>query len=75
MIHLSTSSGRETLVRVTGGMKVKADRDEGWPHTVTSARCKELGITALQYIKYIYILHTHLKYTFIYMASMIDTLI
>jgi len=46
-------SGRETLVRVTGGMKVKADRDESSPYAAMLAaqdvatRCKELGITAL----------------------------
>ena len=46
-------SGRETLCRVTGGMKVKADRDESSPYAAmlaaqdVAARCKELGITAL----------------------------
>ena len=46
-------SGRETLVRVTGGMKVKADRDEASPYAAMLAaqdvavRAKELGITAL----------------------------
>lgn len=44
---------RETLVRVTGGMKVKADRDESSPYAAMLAaqdvaeRCKQLGITAL----------------------------
>ena len=44
---------RETLVRVTGGMKVKADRDEASPYAAMLAaqdvaeRCKVLGITAL----------------------------
>ncbi len=43
----------ETLVRITGGMKVKADRDESSPYAAMLAaqdvaeRCKELGITAL----------------------------
>jgi small subunit ribosomal protein S14e len=47
------SSGRETIARVTGGMKVKADRDESSPYAAMLAaqdvaiRCKELGITAL----------------------------
>ncbi|KAG4177617.1 hypothetical protein ERO13_A11G319000v2 [Gossypium hirsutum] len=27
-IHVTDLSGRETMVRITGGMKVKADRDE-----------------------------------------------
>ena len=40
-------------MRVTGGMKVKADRDESSPYAAmlaaqdVAARCKELGITAL----------------------------
>ncbi|EPY41164.1 small subunit ribosomal protein S14e [Angomonas deanei] len=46
-------SGRETFVKVTGGMKVKADRDESSPYAAmlaaqdVVARCKECGITAL----------------------------
>ncbi|KAG9331688.1 hypothetical protein JZ751_018431 [Albula glossodonta] len=42
-----------TICRVTGGMKVKADRDESSPYAAMLAaqdvaqRCKELGITAL----------------------------
>jgi small subunit ribosomal protein S14e len=41
------------MVRVTGGMKVKADRDESSPYAAMLAaqdvavKCKELGITAL----------------------------
>jgi len=52
-IHVTDFSGRETLVRVTGGMKVKADRDESSPYAAmlaaqdVAARCKELGVTAL----------------------------
>ena len=51
--NLGDSSGRETISRVTGGMKVKADRDESSPYAAmlaaqdVAARCKELGITAL----------------------------
>jgi small subunit ribosomal protein S14e len=47
---------RETLCRVTGGMKVKADRDEASPYAAMLAaqdvaeKIKTLGITAL-YIK------------------------
>lgn len=50
---LGDSSGRETISRVTGGMKVKADRDESSPYAAMLAaqdvatRCKELGINAL----------------------------
>ncbi len=46
-------TGRETIVRVTGGMKVKADRDESSPYAAMLAaqdvavKCKEVGITAL----------------------------
>merc|ERR1712193_214596 len=53
MGHVTDIDGRETLVRVTGGMKVKADRDEASPYAAmlaaqdVAARCKEVGITAL----------------------------
>ncbi|KAK0384900.1 hypothetical protein NLU13_7379 [Sarocladium strictum] len=49
-VHVTDLSGRETIVRVTGGMKVKADRDESSPYAAmlaaqdVAARCKELGI-------------------------------
>lgn len=49
-----THRGRETICRVTGGMKVKADRDESSPYAAMLAaqdvavRCKEVGITALR---------------------------
>ena len=52
-VHVTDLSGRETLVRVTGGMKVKCDHDESSPYAAMLAsqdvavRCKELGITAL----------------------------
>jgi small subunit ribosomal protein S14e len=52
-VHVTDLTGRETLVRITGGMKVKADRDESSPYAAMLAsqdvavRCKELGITAL----------------------------
>merc|ERR1719187_1769771 len=53
--HLSVTdlSGKETLVRVTGGMKVKADRDESSPYAAMLAaqdvaeKLKTLNITAL----------------------------
>jgi small subunit ribosomal protein S14e len=56
VVHLANVlalSGRETITRVTGGMKVKADRDESSPYAAmlaaqdVAARCKELGINAL----------------------------
>eukprot|EP00941_MAST-03F_sp_MAST-3F-sp1_P000459 g459.t1 len=52
-VHVTDLSGRETFVRVTGGMKVKADRDEASPYAAmlaaqhVAARCKEVGITSL----------------------------
>ncbi|ORY18042.1 ribosomal protein S11, partial [Clohesyomyces aquaticus] len=52
-VHITDLSGRETISRVTGGMKVKADRDESSPYAAmlaaqdVAARCKEVGITAL----------------------------
>ena len=52
-VHITDLSGKETIVRVTGGMKVKADRDESSPYAAMLAaqdaavRAKELGITAL----------------------------
>ncbi|XVE79221.1 hypothetical protein DITRI_Ditri14bG0040300 [Diplodiscus trichospermus] len=52
-IPVTDLSGRETMVRITSGMKVKADRDESSPYAAmlaaqdVSQRCKKLGITAL----------------------------
>ncbi|XP_002020835.2 40S ribosomal protein S14a [Drosophila persimilis] len=53
-VHVTDLSGRETMARVTGGMKVKADRDEASPYAAMLAaqdvaeKCKILGITALK---------------------------
>ena len=52
-VHVTDISGRETISRVTGGMKVKADRDESSPYAAmlaaqdVAARCQQLGINAL----------------------------
>ena len=52
-IHITDLSGRETISRVTGGMKVKADRDEASPYAAMLAaqdvveQLKKVGITAL----------------------------
>ena len=52
-IHVTDISGRETISRVTGGMKVKADRDEASPYAAMlaamdcAAKIKELGVTAV----------------------------
>jgi small subunit ribosomal protein S14e len=36
-IHVTDLSGRETICRITGGMKVKADRDESSPYAAMTA--------------------------------------
>ncbi|TIC99394.1 40S ribosomal protein S14 [Colletotrichum higginsianum] len=52
-VHITDLTGRETIARVTGGMKVKADRDESSPYAAmlaaqdAAARCREHGINAL----------------------------
>merc|ERR1711981_1213990 len=52
-VHVTDLSGKETITRVSGGMKGKADRDENSPYAAmqaaqdVAARCKELGINAL----------------------------
>lgn len=52
-IHVTDLSVKETICQVTGGTKVKTDRDESSPYAALLAtqdvaqRCKELGITAL----------------------------
>ena len=52
-IHVTDLSGRETYARVTGGMKVKADREENSPYAAmlaaqdVYARLKQLGVNAI----------------------------
>jgi small subunit ribosomal protein S14e len=52
-IHVTDLSGRETYARVSGGMKVKADRDEPTPYAAMMAaadvyaRLKLIGINAI----------------------------
>ena len=52
-IHVTDLSGRETLARVTGGMKVKADREESSPYAAMMAaadvfaRLKLMGVNAI----------------------------
>ena len=52
-VHATDLSGRETLCRVTGGMKVKADRDESSPYAAmlaamdVAAKIKDMGVTAV----------------------------
>ena len=42
-IHVTDLSGRETYSRVTGGMKVKADREESSPYAGKCARTTSLS--------------------------------
>eukprot|EP00727_Mastigamoeba_balamuthi_P002216 m51a1_g11992 putative 40S ribosomal protein S11 (152) ;mRNA; f:902678-903355 len=52
-LHVTDLSGRETMCRITGGMKVKADRDESSPYAAmlaaqdVAARLQQLGVNAL----------------------------
>jgi len=52
-VHVTDLTGRETISRVTGGMKVKADRDESSPYAAMLAaqdvavRCQAVKINAL----------------------------
>lgn len=52
-VHITDLSGKETIARITGGMKVKADRDESSPYAAMLAAqdvaeiCKSYGINAL----------------------------
>jgi len=49
-VHVTDLSGRETIVKITGGMRVKADRDEASPYAAMLAaqdvaeRCKQVFI-------------------------------
>merc|ERR1712137_1541805 len=52
-VHVTDLTGCETICKITGGMKVKADRDESSPYAAMLAaqdvavKAKERGITAL----------------------------
>ena len=52
-IHVTDLSGRETYCRITGGMKVKADREESSPYAAMLAAMdvvkllKDVGINAV----------------------------
>ncbi|XP_049723619.1 40S ribosomal protein S14-like [Elephas maximus indicus] len=52
-VHATDLFDKKTICHVTGGIKVKADRDESSPYATMLAaqnvvqKCKELGITAL----------------------------
>merc|ERR1712146_434800 len=52
-VHVTDLSGKETIARVTGGMKVKQDHDESTPYAAMLAaqevalKCKNIGINAI----------------------------
>eukprot|EP00830_Metopus_es_P020924 TRINITY_DN850_c0_g1_i4.p1 TRINITY_DN850_c0_g1~~TRINITY_DN850_c0_g1_i4.p1 ORF type:complete len:226 (-),score=69.13 TRINITY_DN850_c0_g1_i4:61-642(-) len=52
-IHVTDLSGRETYVRITGGMKVKSDREESSPYAAmqaavdVAAKLRIVGVNAL----------------------------
>lgn len=52
-IHITDLTGRETIAKITGGMKVKAHRDEPSPYAAmlatqdAAAKAKERGIDAV----------------------------
>jgi small subunit ribosomal protein S14e len=54
-IHVTDLSGRETYARVTGGMKVKSDREESSPYAAMMAaqdvyaRLKLLGVNGVHF--------------------------
>ena len=45
-VHVTDLSGRETIARVTGGMKVKADRDESSPYAAMYVKTLPSSYTA-----------------------------
>ena len=52
-IHVTDLSGRETYSRITGGMKVKADREESSPYAAMLAAvdvCRELQVVGINAI-------------------------
>lgn len=64
-VHVTDLSGRETISRITGGMKVKADRDESSPYAAMLAaqdvavKCKVGPITKLLQITHSPCTHAH----------------
>ena len=41
-VHVTDLSGKETITRVSGGMKVKADRDENSPYRMLEQKEKNV---------------------------------
>ena len=50
-VHVTDLSGKETISRVTGGMKVKADRDEASPYAAMLAAQVRLNNNNLNKLK------------------------
>ena len=61
--HVTDMSGKETIARVTGGMKVKADRDESSPYAAMLAAQDVAARCQVGFIKFIFS-YTH-NFTFI----------
>ena len=61
-VHVTDISGRETIVRVTGGMKVKADRDEASPYA---------AMVNIQLFMFIYPLFIFISLNILYIISYI----
>lgn len=59
-VHVTDISGKETIIRVTGGMKVKADRDESSPYAAMLAaqdvadRCKAVRFHTYYYYGFLF---------------------
>ncbi|PAV82530.1 hypothetical protein WR25_15895 isoform B [Diploscapter pachys] len=57
-VHITDLSGRETIVNITGGMKVKADRDESSPYAAMLAaqdvaeRCKQVSTCTFSHFEH-----------------------
>lgn len=54
-VHVTDLSGRETISRVTGGMKVKADRDEASPYAAMLAAQVRLWIVDNNFTIHVYL--------------------
>lgn len=50
-VHVTDLSGKETISRVTGGMKVKADRDEASPYAAMLAAQVDNPLNSSCFIK------------------------
>ena len=48
-VHVTDLSGRETITKVTGGMKVKADRDESSPYAaLLAAQVRQIHLASIR---------------------------